>query len=61
VSGEHVTFIVTRTAKAGRIAELEEWMEGLIDAAMKFEGLMGMNVIRPQDHTLPEYIIIRIL
>lgn len=58
MSGEPVTVIVTRTAKAGRIAEFEEWMAGIIRVAMKFEGFMGINVIRPQDPTRPEYVII---
>lgn len=58
MSGEPVTVIVTRTAKAGKIVEFEQWMEGIIHAAMKFEGFMGINVIRPQDLARPEYIII---
>ena len=59
MSAEPVTVIVRRTAKAGRIAEFEEWMQGIIHAAMKFEGFMGVNVIRPQDSDGPaEYVII---
>ena len=52
-----VTVIVTRRAKAGKSKEFEEWMDGILHAAMKFEGHMGVNVIRP---TLPsrDYIII---
>lgn len=55
---EPVTVIVTRTAKAGKVAEFERWMEGIIQAAMKFDGFMGINVIRPQDPARPEYVII---
>lgn len=58
MSGEPVTVIVTRTAKAGRIAEFEEWMEGIIHAAMKFPGFMGINVIRPQNPAKPEYVMV---
>lgn len=58
MSGEPVTVIVTRTAKAGRITEFEQWMEGIIHATMKFEGFMGINVIRPQNPARPEYVII---
>lgn len=58
MSGEPVTVIVTRTAKAGKVAEFEQWMEGIIQAAMKFQGFAGINVIRPQDPTRPEYVII---
>ena len=55
---EPVTVIVTRTAKKGRIREFEEWMEGIIHEAMRFEGHMGVNIIRPQDPSQPEYVII---
>lgn len=55
---EPVTVIVTRTAKAGKLAEFEQWMEGIIHAAMEFDGFMGINVIRPQDPARPEYVII---
>lgn len=58
MSGEHATVIVTRTAKAGWIAEFEHWMEGIIHAALKCEGFMGINVIRPQDPGKPEYVMI---
>ena len=55
---EPVTVVVTRTAKKGRIKEFEEWMEGIIHDAMRFEGHMGVNIIRPQDQSQPEYVII---
>jgi antibiotic biosynthesis monooxygenase (ABM) superfamily enzyme len=53
-----VTVIVTRRAKKGRIKEFEEWMDGIIHAAMKFEGHMGINVIKPTDPADPSYVII---
>ena len=53
-----VTVIVTRTAKRDKIREFEEWMDGIIHEAMKFEGHMGVNVIRPSDLSNPEYVII---
>ena len=54
-----VTVIVTRKAKKGRIREFEEWMDGISHEAMKYEGHMGVNIIRPA-HALsdPEYVII---
>lgn len=58
MSGEPFTVVVTRTAKAGKVAEFEQWMEGIIHAAMKFQGFAGVNVIRPQDQARPEYVII---
>jgi len=54
-----VTVIVTRKAKKGKIREFEEWMDGIIHEAMKFEGHMGVNIIRPSDtSSTPEYVII---
>lgn len=53
-----VTVIVTRKAKQGKIQEFEEWMDGITHEAMKFEGHMGVNIIRPSDPSNPEYVII---
>jgi uncharacterized protein len=36
----------------------DQWMDGIIHEAMKFEGHMGVNVIRPPDLSDPEYVII---
>jgi antibiotic biosynthesis monooxygenase (ABM) superfamily enzyme len=53
-----VTVIVTRKAKKGKVKEFEEWLDGIIHEAMKFDGHMGVNVIRPSDQSNPEYVII---
>jgi antibiotic biosynthesis monooxygenase (ABM) superfamily enzyme len=53
-----VTVVVTRIAKRDKIREFEEWMDGIIHEAMRFEGHMGVNVIRPSDISNPEYVII---
>jgi antibiotic biosynthesis monooxygenase (ABM) superfamily enzyme len=53
-----VTVVVTRFAKRDKIREFEEWMDGIIHEAMRFEGHMGVNVIRPSDLSNPEYVII---
>jgi antibiotic biosynthesis monooxygenase (ABM) superfamily enzyme len=57
-AGGPVTVIVTRRAKKGKISEFEEWMDGIVHEAMKFEGHMGVNVIRPADPSNPEYVVI---
>jgi antibiotic biosynthesis monooxygenase (ABM) superfamily enzyme len=58
-ANDPVTVIVTRKAKKGRIKEFEEWMDGIIHEAMKFEGHMGVHIIRPSDPPLNrEYVII---
>src|SRR5688572_7223268 len=53
-----VTGIVTRKAKKEKIRGCEEWMDGIVHEAMKFEGHMGANIIRPADLSNPEYVII---
>lgn len=53
-----VTVIVSRKAKKGKIEEFEEWMDGIVHESMKFEGHMGVNIIRPSNLSNPEYIII---
>jgi antibiotic biosynthesis monooxygenase (ABM) superfamily enzyme len=53
-----ITVIVTRTAKKGRIKEFEDWMDGIVHESLKFEGHLGVNVIRPIEQSKPEYVII---
>ena len=57
-TGGPVTAIVTRTAKRGKIAEFEEWMQGFISESLRFEGHLGVNIVRPADESKPEYVII---
>jgi uncharacterized protein len=53
-----VTLIVTRRAKAGKTEEFERWLDDIIHEAMKFEGHMGVNIIRPPNMSNLEYVII---
>jgi antibiotic biosynthesis monooxygenase (ABM) superfamily enzyme len=53
-----ITVIVTRTAKKGRIKEFEDWMDGIVHESLKFEGHLGVNIIRPIEESKPEYVII---
>jgi uncharacterized protein len=53
-----VTLAITRRAKAEKIEEFERWLDGIIHEAMKFEGHMGVNIIRPPHTSNPEYLII---
>ena len=53
-----ITVIVTRTAKKGRIKEFEDWMDGIVHESLKFEGHLGVNIIRPLEESKPEYVII---
>ena len=53
-----ITVIVTRTAKRGKIKEFEDWMDGIVHESLKFEGHLGVDVIRPVEQSKPEYVII---
>ena len=45
-------------AKKGRIDGIEEWVDGIIHESLKFEGHMGVSIIRPPIPANPEYIVI---
>ena len=45
-------------AKKGRIDEFEEWVDDIIHESLKFEGHMGVSIIRRPNPANPEYIII---
>jgi antibiotic biosynthesis monooxygenase (ABM) superfamily enzyme len=53
-----ITVIVTRTAKKGKVKEFEDWMDGIVHESLKFEGHLGVNIIRPVEQSKPEYVII---
>lgn len=56
--GGPITVIVTRTAKKGRIKEFEDWMDGIVHESLKFEGHLGVDIIKPIEQSKPEYVII---
>jgi antibiotic biosynthesis monooxygenase (ABM) superfamily enzyme len=56
--GGPITVIVTRIAKQGKIKEFEDWMDGIVHESLKFEGHLGVDVIRPVEQSKPEYVII---
>jgi antibiotic biosynthesis monooxygenase (ABM) superfamily enzyme len=53
-----VTAVVTRTPKRDKVAEFEEWLQGFIGESLRFEGHLGVNVIRPADEAKRQYVII---
>lgn len=53
-----ITVIVTRTAKKDKIKEFEDWMDGIVHESLKFEGHLGVDVLRPVEQSKPEYVII---
>jgi antibiotic biosynthesis monooxygenase (ABM) superfamily enzyme len=50
-----VTTIVTRRVKPGHEASYEQFLEGIISAASRFPGHLGVEVFRPRSATTGEY------
>ncbi|MEG4577450.1 antibiotic biosynthesis monooxygenase [Microcoleus sp. N3A4] len=53
-----VTAIISHTVRPGRDGGYEEWLHGITTAAHKFQGHLGVSVIRPCDRAHPEYVAI---
>lgn len=54
---EPVTVVVSRRVKVGKEAEYEQWISDVTDAALKFDGHLGMNVFKPTAAGAP-YVLI---
>lgn len=54
----HVTAVIAHLLKPGREAAYEAWMREIIPVAKTFPGYLGVNILRPQPGTHPEYIIV---
>ena len=57
-SSEPVTVVIVRDIKPSRIADFEQWVKDVNQVVRKFDGYLGMDVIRPGDHAHPEYVIV---
>ncbi|MCE7733684.1 MAG: antibiotic biosynthesis monooxygenase [Candidatus Heimdallarchaeota archaeon] len=53
-----VTTIFRRFVKKDKVEAFEGWIKEMTTARSKFEGYIGMNIIRPSDHSRPEYVMI---
>lgn len=53
-----VTVIISNRVKPGRKQEFEEWLSGISQKAMTFEGHLGRNIIRPANGSNQEYVVI---
>jgi len=53
-----ITVVVTRRVKRGREKEAERWIADITQAAMKFEGHLGANIIPPTNPQKSEYVVI---
>lgn len=61
VDPEHtgpVTVTVARRARDGKEPEYEAWVRGICEAAQRFKGHLGVQVLRPSPRTDNEYVII---
>jgi hypothetical protein len=53
-----VTVVVSRRVKPGREQAYEEWVHGVVQVAMGYEGHLGSNVFRPSDPEHPDYVLV---
>lgn len=56
-SSEPVTMLLVRKVKPDRLKDFEEWVTGVKQVVRRFEGYLGTDIIRPRDHSHPEYVI----
>ena len=57
-SSQPVTVLLVRNVRADRLNEFEEWVKGINQVVKGFEGYLGTDLIRPRDHSHPEYVIV---
>jgi antibiotic biosynthesis monooxygenase (ABM) superfamily enzyme len=55
--GGPVTLVIRHRVKPGSEAAFEEWLRGISQAATRFDGHSGFNVVRPADPSRPEYVV----
>ncbi|PSB34694.1 antibiotic biosynthesis monooxygenase [Stenomitos frigidus] len=53
-----ITLVISEIVDPNHIQEYEAWTQGMNQAASQFEGFLGVETIRPRDHTHPEYVVI---
>jgi len=54
----YVTAIISTVVKPEFMTEYEQWVEKINTAASQAAGFFSVDVIKPKDHTQPEYIVI---
>lgn len=55
---DSITLVVSEVVKPDRVEDYEVWVSGINQAASQFNGYLGTSIIRPRDHTHPEYVTI---
>ncbi|KAA3644840.1 MAG: antibiotic biosynthesis monooxygenase [Chloroflexi bacterium] len=57
-SKQPVTVVISAMVRPSRVQDYEEWQQGINNASAKFDGYLGVDIIRPSHHTHPEYVTI---
>ncbi len=52
------TTVVRRTVRKGKEEAFEDWLKGIMNDAVSFQGHLGTGIIRPSKKSRPEYIIV---
>jgi len=53
-----ITLVISEVVRPDQLEEYETWVRGLINQIEEFDGFIGADVLRPGDHSHPEYVII---
>lgn len=55
---EPVTLVISKVVKADKNNAYEAWAKGINKVIKRFDGFIGVDVIRPRDPTHNEYVVI---
>ena len=55
---EPVTLVISKVVKPNKNDAYEAWAKGINKVIKRFDGFIGVDVIRPRDHTHNEYVVI---
>jgi antibiotic biosynthesis monooxygenase (ABM) superfamily enzyme len=53
-----ITLVISEVIEPSQVADYEAWTQGINQDAKRFDGFLGVEVIRPRDHAHPEYVVI---
>ena len=57
-TNQPVTLVISETVRPEFVDAYEEWVTGINQAVMQFEGFLGVEVIRPRSQAHLEYVVI---
>ncbi len=55
---EPVTLVISKVVKPNKNDAYEVWAKGINKVIKRFDGFIGVDVIRPRDHSHNEYVVI---